>query len=438
MKSLHRISGIAGVGSVLAGLLLSQCTVSAGWPWYRGPLNNGHAQEGIARSWPSQGPEVLWKVPSKGGFSSFAVGGGMAFCLELQEVEGVSQEVLVCREAERGKRLWEQPLGPIKLDPPGRGGNDGAKGNAEGDGPRSTPSIDGNHVYTLSSRLVLQCFEASTGNEVWKRDLLRENAGRNINWGNAASPLVDGDLVFVAGGGPGQSLLAFDKQSGQARWKAFDETMTHATPVPAVIHGKRQVIFFVNSGLLSVDPATGIELWRYPFPFRISTAASPVVAGDIVYCSAGYAVGAGAARISREGEVWKAEEIYRFPGDKPLANHWSTPVLVGDYLYGMFQFKEYSEGPMKCVDVRTGEVKWEKAGFGPGNVIAAGNTLVALSDAGEIVLVDATPTAYTELSRAEVLKGKCWTTPVVAGGRIYARSTEEAVCLDVTQESASR
>lgn len=118
-------------------------------------------------------------------------------------------------------------------------------------------------------------------------------------------------------------------------------------------------------------------------------------------------------------------------GNAPLANHWSTPVVKDGHLYGMFQFKEYGTGPIKCVELATGNVKWERNGFGPGQVILAGNQLIALSDAGELVLIDPRPDGYKELARADVLDGKCWTTPVLANGRIYARSTKEAVCLDV-------
>ena len=119
-------------------------------------------------------------------------------------------------------------------------------------------------------------------------------------------------------------------------------------------------------------------------------------------------------------------------GDKPLANHWSTPVLKDGHLYGMFQFKEYGGGPVKCIEIANGTVKWEQPGFGPGQVILAGEQIIALSDAGELVLIDAKPDAYKELARADVLEGKCWSTPILANGRIFARSTKEAVCLDVS------
>ncbi|MEI6713083.1 MAG: PQQ-binding-like beta-propeller repeat protein [Verrucomicrobiota bacterium] len=413
-------------------VLIPSLTHAADWPQYRGPSGDGISAETVA--WKAAGLKTVWKVPSLGGFSSFAVSEGRAFTQSLQEVDGASQEVLVAHDALKGNVLWSAPLVVAKYD---KGGDDGfkdksdeSKNNIGGDGPRSTPTVVGKLVVVMSSQLALKAFDTATGKVVWTRDLKAEHEGRNIQWQNAASPLLEGGLLYVAGGGAGQSLMAVDPKNGAVVWKAFDEKMTHATPVAATIGGQRQVIFFVQSGLLSVEPKTGKELWRYAFPYKISTAASPVVGGDIVYCSAGYGVGAGAVKVSKEGETWKATEIYRVTGNTPLANHWSTPVVKDGYLYGMFQFKEYAKGPVKCVELATGTVKWTKEGFGPGHVILLGNEVVALSDAGELVRFAAQPGEYKELSRQAVLTGKCWTTPSVSGGKIFVRSTKEAACLE--------
>ncbi len=400
---------------------------AADWSQYRGPNLDGSTPEKIA-PWPAGGPKVLWKVPSTNGFSSFAVGGTRCFTIEGRDADGAPQEVLVARDAGTGKELWSAPLGSAKFD---GGGDSGTKENKGGDGPRSSPATNGAHVFTLSGQLVLQSFDASSGKELWKKDLKADFAGRNIQWQNAASPLLEGGLLYVAGGGPGSSLLAFNAADGAVVWKAFDEKMTHASPIAATILGQRQVIFFVQSGLVAVEPKTGRELWRYAFNYSTSTAASPVVGGDIVYCSAGYGVGAGAVRVAKAGDKWTATEIYRLRGNT-IANHWSTPVASGGFLYGMFQFKEYGKGPVKCVDLKDGSVKWEQAGFGPGQVILAGDKVLALTDAGELVIFEPKPDAYHELARAKVLDGKCWGTAILSGGRVFARSTKEAVCLDVS------
>jgi len=407
---------------------------SADWPQYRGPAGDGTTPDKVSTNW-AGGPKVLWKVPGGTGFSSFAVAGNRCFTIEGRE-EGSAQEILVARDLESGKELWTAKVGSAEYGH--GGGNEGAGDNKGGDGPRSSPAIVGNAVITLNADLALNAHDAATGKPLWTRDLMKEHDGRNIMWKNAASPLIEGGLVYVAGGGAGQSFLAIDPKNGAVVGKSGDDTITHATPVAATILGQRQIVFFTKTGLTACEPKTMKQIWHADFPFNVSTAASPVVIGDVVYCSAGYNVGAAAFKVSKSGFDWKAEQIQRWPGNKPLANHWSTPVLFKGHLYGMFQFKDYAKGPIKCVAMPSGDVKWEKEGFGPGHAVLTNGNLLALSDAGELVLIAAKPDAYTELARAKVIDGKCWTTPVVSNGRVFVRSTKEAACVDLRAGVASR
>ena len=429
------------VPTATSALLLAAAlttTHAADWPQYRGPNLDGSTAEKIQTKWPASGLKQLWKVPTPDGFSSFTVSGGKAFTQVIRAAEGAPRETVVAMSADSGKELWAVPVGGNAYGH--SGGNAGAAGNDGGDGPRSTPTLDGGKVYVLSSDLALFCLEAASGKKLWAKDLIAEFGGKNISWKNAASPVIDGNLVFVAGGGPDQSLLAFNKADGKLAWKGQSETITHSTPVVATLHGVRQVIFFCKSGLVSVAAATGAPLWKHPFKFAVSTAMTPIVAGDIVFCSAGYGVGGGAVRIVKAGAELKAEPLWFVPGDsqpEAVANHWSTPVYKAGHLYGMFQFKKYGTGPLKCVELATGKVKWEKPGFGPGNVVLVDGNILALSDSGELVLAEAAPAAYKEISRAKVVTGKCWSTPVVSDGRIYVRSTKEGACLDVAAKSAA-
>lgn len=318
------------------------------------------------------------------------------------------------------------------------GGNAGARNNKGGDGPRSTPTIDEGRVFVMSAHLVLYALNEKTGHLIWKKDLIKEHAGRNIKWKNAASPVVKGNHVYVVVGGKGQSIMAIDKISGRVVWKSGDELMTHSTPTLATINGVRQVIFFANKGLVSYNAKTGQELWRYPFKFATSTAISPIAAGDIVYCSAGYSVGSAAVKILKTGAGMKAEELWRIHGHKNIANHWSTPVYQDGHLYGMFSFKKWGSGPLTCVELATGKIKWSEEGFDPGNCIIADDHILALTDDGQVVLAEVNTQRYQEVARGKVLQGKCWSTPVLSNGRIFIRSTTEAACLDVSGKRASR
>ncbi len=418
--------------ALLAGLSLN----AADWSQYRGPNIDGTTAEKISTQWSVGGPKALWKVPTPSGFGSFVVSGGKTCTIITRLQDGAPQETLVALDANTGRELWAANLAAVaKYD---GGGDSGAEPNKGGDGGRSTPAVDGERVYTLSSHLVLACFDVKSGQRVWSHDVLKEFGGKNIRWQNAASPLIDGNLVYVAGGGAGQSLLAFNKTDGKLAWKTGTETITHSTPVAATIHGVRQVIYFTQSGLVSVAAQTGAPLWKQAFKFAVSTAITPIVGGDIVYCAAGYGVGSGAYKISKSGSDFTSTELWRIIGNQPVANHWSTPVYKEGHLYGMFQFKEYGNGPLKCVELATGKVKWEKAGFGPGNVILVDGNVLALSDAGELVLATGTPTEYKELARAKAVTGKCWSTPVLSNGRLYVRSTKEGACLDLSPKTAAR
>jgi hypothetical protein len=408
-------------------IALSTTLTAADWPQYRGPNGDGSTPDKIATNWGAT-PKTLWKVKGGSGFSTFVVGANKCFTIEGRE-KGGRHEVLVARDVATGRELWTADLG--SGDYGHNGGDEGTGDNKGGDGPRSTPAIVGNLIITLNADLVAQAHDAASGRMVWKRDLISQHSGRNIMWKNAASPIVDGGLIYVAGGGVGETFLALNPQTGAVVAKSGDDTITHATPVAATILGQRQIIFFMKSGLTAVEPKTLKQLWHADFKFNVSTAASPVVADDVVYCSAGYGVGAAAFKISKAGTEWKAEQIMRVPGDQKIANHWSTPVLYKGNLYGMFQFKKYGSGPVKAVKLPEGDVLWEKDGFGPGQVVLTNGNVLALSDTGELVLVAAEPGAYKELARAKILDGKCWTTPVISNGLVFARSTKEAVCLDL-------
>jgi outer membrane protein assembly factor BamB len=418
-------------------ITLAMAALRAGdWPQYRGPNHDGLSTETIRANWSGEPPRKIWKVPLDPGLSSFSVSGGRVFTLVRRSVSGQGQEFCIALDSDTGEELWaSDALGRAYYPDAGVGIDDG---------PRSTPSVEGDRVYVLTSYLRLYCLSITNGATIWIRDLMTEYGSDVIDWQSAASPLLEGDLVFVFADAPNQCLLAFHKSDGSEAWKGQNDVMTQASPIAATIAGVRQVIFFAKSGLVSVAPASGSVLWRYPFPFSTSTAASPVVGVDAVYCSAAYGSGSGVVRISSSGGQLAASQVWRIPGGN--MNHWATPVLHNGYLFGIYG----QQGPgvsLRCIDFATGTEKWRQSGVGTGGgvLFVTGHVLVLTED-GNLLLVKPDPNAYGEAARLHALDGsqssiaglvRCWNVPAISNGRIYARSTTEAVCLDVAVAALS-
>ncbi len=418
MKSFLFIAGLS---------VFTHSLHAADWNQYRGPNGDGKSSESIdADSFQSGMQQPLWKVPTNLGFSSFAVSGDAVYTVIKRQHDGEDHETCIALDSETGEEKWAVPLSSSDYEHDG--GNAGARDNRGGDGPRNTPTVDGKHVYVYDGRLVLSCLNTTDGSVVWKHDVVKEFSGRHIKWYNATSPLLYENMLFVSGGGPGETFIAFDKDSGKVLWKTGDELMTHATPHIATIDGKPQVIFFMQSGLVALAAETGELAWTSQFPFSVSTAASPISNGNQVYCSAGYGVGAGLFSVN---DTKEADEVWFKPNE--LMNHWSTPVVHNGHLYGIFEFKKYGRAPLQCVELSTGEIKWSHPGFGPGNCILVNDQLVVLSDTGKVTLVKATPKEYREMASADAIEGKCWSTPAFSNGRLYVRSTQEGACFDLAK-----
>ncbi|MDD5348750.1 MAG: PQQ-binding-like beta-propeller repeat protein [Chthoniobacteraceae bacterium] len=402
--------------------LLSPAVQAADWPCYRGANQDGISTETLALDWGTAAPKVLWKVPVNTGFSSIAVSGGLAVTQAVREINGAPREICLALDAATGQERWAADVALGK----------GYDGGGQGDGPRSTPTISDGAVFVLTPDLVLHALNTNDGSALWTHDLVKEYGAVNIHWNSAASPVVDDGLVFVMSGGEGQSLLAFEQKTGKLAWKVESEKITHATPVVATILGERQVIFYCQSGLVSLSVKNGNLLWKFPYKYSTSAAASPVVSGDMVYCSAAYGVGGGVCKITKEASGFKATALWQTPGNTETANHWSTPVCKDGFLYGMYGFRALGNGPLKCVEMATGKVRWAQPGFGQGNVVLASGKLLALADNGDLVVIDPSADAYKELARIKTVQGKCWSTPAISNGHIYVRSTQEAVCLDAS------
>lgn len=409
-------------------LILTSQVLAADWPQYRGPNHDGSTPESIRANWAEHPPQVLWRRAFEPGFSSVVVSGGRLFTM----VKRVAREFAVCLDAATGAELWAVNLDRAQY-------TDLAGYSNNMDGPRSTPSVDGDRVYVFTSYLKLYALRADTGAVLWKRDFVAELSSAVIAWENAASPLVLGDLILLNSNAEGRRLMALNKIDGTTVWSTANDVLTHATPVPARIHDTDQVIFLTGSGLVSVVPETGAVLWRLGFtPSFTSTASSPVVAGDYVHASAAYAAGTWVGRVSKTGSVFSAIQVYRQRGNA-FQIHWATPVHHSGFIYAVASPSSF-QARLVCLDVANGVNRWERAQVGSGNIgygslIKTANILVVLTESGELVLVEPNPAAYTETARFKALDAYCWNHPTLSEGRLYARSTaalaSQLVALDV-------
>ncbi|MHB1305991.1 MAG: PQQ-binding-like beta-propeller repeat protein [Limisphaerales bacterium] len=391
------------------------------WPLYRGPQGDGICRERINLDWPAEGPRKLWSVPLTNGLSSVTVSQGRVFTQVWRRVNDQNTEFCLALDADTGQILWTRPVGPADY-------RDGQVPSF--DGPRSTPSVAGDRVYVLGSHLQLHCLEAATGRPVWSKDLVGEFGSTVISWQNAASPLILGDRIFLnLNAGPNR-LAALRASDGSVIWRRHDHRLTHATPVPATIHGIDQIIFFTQTGLVAVAPNTGDELWLYPFGFSLATAASPVVDGNTVFCSAAYS--RGAAVVSIEVAGTGLTPVQQWKSTIAMQLHWSTAVAKAGHVFGLTGQASHFDAPLRCVDLATGEQKWSEPGFGLGATLLVNDRILALTEGGDVVVVDPDPAGYRERAHFKAVPGRIWNSPAISNGRLYVRGTTELAAFDVS------
>lgn len=411
---------------ILAGVVGTFTTAAqADWPQYRGPAGNGHSTEKMVASWPSAGPKVLWKANVNPSMGSFAIKDGRAFYLSAEDGNESAHAI----DMKTGGPVWTTPIGPTQARSAGNGGS----------GPGSTPVIEGDKIYLYGSKLMLMCLNAADGKVLWKHDVQKdfngqaENARAISTWGSTSSPIIEGDLVIVQGGGAEQHYLAFNKNTGNLAWKKHTEILTQSTPAAATIHGVRQVIFLQQSGLVSIDPKTGDTLWKQPYSEATAIAPSPVVSDDIIYVSIGYNVGGAAFQISKDKDnKFTSKQLWRTPGQS--MNWWSTAVIKDGYIYGIHGRGNDRNAPLQCIDLKTGKLMWSGPPAGGGEILVVDGKLIVQAGTGKLHLVQPDPTGYKEISTAQPLSGQAWGWPAFSKGVFVYRTLTEAVALDLSTQ----
>jgi outer membrane protein assembly factor BamB len=392
---------------VAASFFLLPFADAVDWPQWRGANRDGISSEKISpASWGKDGPKQLWKKEVGTGASSVAVSGGRLYTVGNKG----GMDVVFCLDASTGAEIWRHTY-PQGLD----------ARQFEG-GPAGTPTVDGGRVYTLSHQGDLFCLAASDGKVLWRKNLLRDFGGSRPHWGYAGSALVDGNLVIVDAGGPGASTVALDKTTGALKWKAGNDEAGYSSPVAFNLAGTRCVAIFKGAALVGLNAANGQELWRYRWETHADiNVATPIAFGDKIFITSGYGVGCALLQV-RPGNV---TGLWR---NKNLRSQLASPVLVQGYIYGIDG--NVGKGELRCLEFGNGQIKWRQ-NIGGGALIAVGTLLLTLNERGELIVAEASPASYREVSRTQVLGGHCWVAPAVADGKIYCKNNRGTlVCLD--------
>ena len=393
-------------------LSLSFCTIApaADWSQWRGPNRDGKSEEtGLLAEWPADGPHLVWKVQGLGeGYSSFAVVGKRLY---TQGQTG-EEEFVIALDVATGKQVWKTPTGH-------------ALGNDKGNGPRGTPTVDGNRLYAVSGDGMLVCLETETGKKVWGTSFVADFKGKTPHWGYSESPFVEGDRVIVTPGGPGASIVALNKTTGAVVWKSQSDGAAYSSAVPFDSGGTHGMAILTASAAVGLNMKNGELLWRYAtVANRTANIATPIVSQDHIFVSSAYNTGCALLKLTAQGGSVDASEVYF---NKDMQNHYTTSVLVGDYVYG------FSASILTAMELMTGKVAWKDRSVGKGNCIYAEQRLYCMGEGGIVGLIEPSPTAYKEKSRFQIPRGEnpTWTPPVVANGRLYLREQDNLYSYDI-------
>jgi outer membrane protein assembly factor BamB len=424
---------------------------AADWPQWLGPRRNGISSEtDWSWHWPNEGPRQCWRVSVGAGFSGVSVRDNRLYTLG-NAGRGLEKETVWCLDADAGKPVWQYTY-------PGR------NAIVPFPGPRSTPTVEDNAVYTLGQQGQLHCFEKDKGALLWSKDFHAEfgwpsspkGDERNPKgYGYACSPLVVDELLVLDVGTPNASIVAFDKRTGAVVWKSLAGLGRHpngsySSPVSVRWKGKDAVALFASAGVVVLDAKTGDTLWEYGREIEALTGhhvATPVVEGEKLFVSD---LGQGGCELL---EIGKATAVWK---NRCLKNHWSTSVLWNGCLFGFDGRDGSKDAGLVCLDFRTGEEKWRQPTDMSGSLVCAGGKLICLSLKGRLTVVDATPDGYKELASATVFQvdprklkefapgsieqgnvispDVCRTPPVLSGGRLYCRNASgDLVCFDLVR-----
>lgn len=413
--------------------LLVSTAQSSDWPQILGPARNGvYAGKDLADAWPKEGPPIRWQKKVGAGFSGPAVAAGKLVLFHRQN----DKEIVECLESKTGKSLWSFDYPATYRDDFGFD-----------DGPRAVPTIADGQVYTFGAGGMLHCLDFATGQKIWGADVRKEFTAPKGFFGLACSPLVGSDYVLLNIGGQEASTVILDQKSGNVRYRAPGGGASYSSPVLATFGGITNAVVLTRDMVLVLNPLTDFIQAMYPFrpPIHSSvTGATPVVVGDEIFISAAYDLGAALLRLKLEKPAEPPRGLLRvsgppqgrlekvWGGDGQLSAHYATPVYHQGFLYGLHGRHDFPGGTeLRCVEWKTGKVRWGRAGLNGANLILADNQLLVLTERGELLRFAADPAACKETGRAQILGAGVRAYPALADGLFFARDKNRLVCLDL-------
>lgn len=388
-------------------------SAKSGWPCFLGPNHDNVSKEtGLLSRWPPQGPSLVWHTQGLGqGYSTVSIADGIVFSMGTPE----NQESLLAIGLDDGKALWSLPTGGSVFQ------------ESSGNGPRSTPTVDGGRVYALGASGDLICVDIKSKSVRWRKNLPQEFAAPVPQYGFAESVLIDGPRLICTPGGQAATIAALDKETGAVIWKSKVPTLpgaAYASPIVALVGGTPQYIDLLSRGVVGVKATDGQFLWGNDAVASANVICSaPLFVKDHVFVSASY--GAGAALIhlvpGEQGGI-QANLVYH---SLEMKNHHGGMVAIGSYVYGA------DDQILTCFNLETGRAVWKNRSVGKCSLTCADGHLYVRGEGGPVALVEANPSGYREAGRFVPPRNNtlpAWSYPVVASGRLLLRDQDDLLC----------
>jgi outer membrane protein assembly factor BamB len=412
-KFLLSIVRLAGLFFSISSAALAQ---TSDWTQWGGPNGNFKIEaKGLASSWPETGPRRLWSRDLGDGYSSITVEKGTLYTMYRRG----EQDVVIAMAAANGKTLWEYAYdAPFTRD----------YVLEQGPGPRATPIIAGDLLFTVGASSKFHGLDKKTGKVKWSYDLYKDLKGYHRARGYTITPVVYKNTLIVPVGAEGGSIMAFNQIDGSIVWKKHDFKLSYASPILIKVDGQDQLVAFMHEGPLGIDPNTGDLLWSYPFKNSQSVNASTPVWGDgnLLFCSSAYDGGSLVLKLTRSGDKTTAQEVW---SHKLMRMHFSNVIRLGDTIYGTSG--DFGPTPLTALDVKTGQVLWRDRNLAKAELLYAGDRFIALDEDGQLIMATPTPTGLKMLAKVDLLEHNAWTPPTLVGTTLYIRDRKTIMALDL-------